>query len=144
MAGYRGPAQEYWQGAARVLAYHLHNQPMLVNQPHLWCLQWAHVRDLVQELAGCYGPARAHRQGTAYSSCGPMHAFLADSCPGASCRKYYRWAHASIWLAGLHGPTRTYGLLAQIWPMLGFPIHPTKLHVGFTNYYDNICYMGSR
>ena len=41
------------------------------------------------------------------------------------------------------GPYEPMRPVTETWPMLFFPIHMTNLHVGSTNYYDNVCYMGS-
>jgi hypothetical protein len=41
------------------------------HHPISWRLQWAHARDWARELAGCCGPARAHRQGQLIRIIGP-------------------------------------------------------------------------
>jgi len=41
------------------------------------------------------------------------------------------------------GPYKPMRPVTETWPMLFFPIHTTNLHVGSTDYYDNVCYMGS-
>ena len=41
------------------------------------------------------------------------------------------------------GPYEPIHSVTKMWPMLFFPIHMTNFHVGSTNYYNNICYMGS-
>ena len=41
------------------------------------------------------------------------------------------------------GPYKPMRPVTETWPMLFFPIHMTNLHVGSTDYYDNVCYMGS-
>ena len=55
------------QGAALCAAAH---------RPISWRLQWAHARDWAWELAGCCGPARAHRQGQRIRIMGPCERFV--------------------------------------------------------------------
>jgi len=40
------------------------------------------------------------------------------------------------------GPYEPIDSVTETRPMLFFPIHMTNLHVGSTDYYNNICYMG--
>ena len=53
-------------------------------------------------------------------------------------------ANASIFRASLQWPIRTYALVIENGPVSFFPMYKGSLHVGSTDYYDNICYMGSR
>ena len=46
-------------------------------------------------------------------------------------------------LASLCWPILTYAPSTKGGPTLVFPIHKAKLHVGSTDNYDNVCYMGS-
>ena len=38
---------------------------------------------------------------------------------------------------------RTYALVTKDGPMSAFPIYMATLHMGFTDYYVNLCHMGS-
>ena len=53
------------------------------------------------------------------------------------------WANASIFRASLQWPIQTYALVIENGLVSFFPMYKGSLHVGSTNYYDNICYMGS-
>jgi len=52
-------------------------------------------------------------------------------------------ANASIFRASLQWPIRTYALVIENGLVSFFPMYKGSLHVGSTDYYDNICYMGS-
>jgi len=57
-------------------------------------------------------------------------------------RAFTPQANASIFRASLQWPIQTYALVIENGPVLFFPMYKGSLHVGSTNYYNNICYMG--
>ena len=52
-------------------------------------------------------------------------------------------AHARTCAAFCYGPVRIYAFATEAGPTLLFPRHTALLHMGSTDYYDNVCYMGS-
>jgi hypothetical protein len=63
----------------------------------------------------------------------------------SKCFKYYciQLAHVRIYAAFCHRPIRIYAFATEAGPMLLFLRHMAILHMGSTEYYDNVCYMGS-
>jgi len=82
---------------------------------------WGHATILHKGFEDVLGPVKLMRD---------IHAFTL-------------WANASIFRASLQWPIQTYALVIENGPVSFFPMYKGSLHVGSTDYYDNICYMGS-
>ena len=52
-------------------------------------------------------------------------------------------AHARTCAAFCYGPVQIYAFATEAGPTLLFPRHMAILHMGSTDYYNNVCYMGS-
>jgi hypothetical protein len=124
------------------------------HQPISWRLQWAHARDWARELAGCCGPARAHRQGQLIHIMGPCEGLGMRGgqllvgrleCIGKGQLRAaahqpiswrLQWAHARDWareFSGCCGPARAHrqGQLMHIMgPCEGLGMRGGRLLVG--------------